>query len=462
MIVILTALELEGGAVRAHLRHVRLHHHAAGTVFEVGMLAARPDCEVALAVIGMGTANAAVITERAIAEFRPSAVLFVGIAGGLRNWIALGDVVVATRVHAYQGGRVDGDEFLVRPQSWDTSHRLVQLAKLVSRSKAWPGAEESLAEVHFEPIAAGEVVLNSTTAPEHARLRTHYNDAVAVEMESSGVALAGHLHESTPTAAVRGISDLADGNKVQADSGGWQTTAAANAAAFAVGLVAAIHENSSAAGTEPPAVAAQPVHVRHVHNTQGNAIGDITTQGPVKIKQSVVNRVRRHPVAATLIALGVVVVLGLASWGGYLLITPSGQDPSGSTAATIDQTSPEATVRSFATALTNADRVSLDKLVCDEERSWLENRLRVVDAYRTGTKEEDGVLLTGVTLSVEVQWVRPATSPADNGASYSARLAWTHGNLPADLDPELKEDLSRPDDWGASVRQEADGSWRMC
>jgi adenosylhomocysteine nucleosidase len=252
MIVILTALELEGAAVRAHLRHSRLHHHAAGTVFEVGTLVAWPDREVALAEIGMGTTNAAAITERAIAEFQPSAVVFVGIAGGLRDWIALGDVVVATRVYAYQGGRVDGDEFLARPQSWDTSHRLVQLAKLVQRTKAWPGAAESRTQVHFEPIAAGDVVLNSTTAPEHERLRTHYNDAVAVEMESSGVALAGHLCESTPTVAVRGISDLADGNKVHADSAGWQTTAAANAAAFAVGLVGAIQENSSVAGVEPP------------------------------------------------------------------------------------------------------------------------------------------------------------------------------------------------------------------
>jgi hypothetical protein len=54
---------------------------------------------------------------------------------GLRNWIASGDVVVATRVHAYQSGRVDGDEFFARLQFWDTSHRLVQLVKLVSRTK---------------------------------------------------------------------------------------------------------------------------------------------------------------------------------------------------------------------------------------------------------------------------------------------------------------------------------------
>jgi nucleoside phosphorylase len=244
MIVILTALDLECAAMRAHLGDLKPHHHSAGTVFEVGHLAARPECTVALAVIGMGTANAAAITERAITEFQPSAVVFVGVAGALREWIALGDIVVATRVYAYQGGRIDGDEFLVRPRAWDTSHRLVQLAKHVNRSKAWPTPTGSSVSVHFEPIAAGDVVLNSKTASEAQHLRSHYNDAVAVEMESAGMALAGHLAESTPTIAVRGVCDLADGAKADADRGGWQFLAAHNAAAFAVGLAAAIVEST--------------------------------------------------------------------------------------------------------------------------------------------------------------------------------------------------------------------------
>ncbi|MEV6557685.1 5'-methylthioadenosine/S-adenosylhomocysteine nucleosidase [Nocardia sp. NPDC051756] len=283
----LTALDLEGEAVRAHLAGLQTRHHPAGTVFEVGHLAGRPDYPVALAVIGMGTVNAAAITERAIAEFRPSAVVFVGIAGGLREWIALGDVVVATRVYAYHGGRVDQDTFLARPRAWDTSHRLVQLAKYVNRNKAWPGATHTEVAVHFEPVAAGEIVLNASAGPEHDRLHSHYNDAVAIEMESAGVALAGQLHDSTPTIAVRGISDRADGAKHDADNAGWQPVAAANAASFAVGLAAAIHETQEKAVTtnEPPQGPGQgqqppsQVHSNEFTHTEGG----ISTGGDMRL-----------------------------------------------------------------------------------------------------------------------------------------------------------------------------------
>ncbi|ALG09892.1 hypothetical protein [Kibdelosporangium phytohabitans] len=336
MIVILTALDFEGAAVRAHLSGLRPHHHQAGTIFEVGHLADRPSCEVALAVIGMGTVNAAAITERAIAEFRPSAVVFVGVAGALRDWVKLGDIVVATRVYAHQGGRVDDDEFLARPRAWDTSHRLVHLAKHVRRSKAWPGADQTPAEVHFEPVAAGDVVLNSSNSPERARLRAHYNDAAAVEMESAGVALAGrHLHESTPTIAVRGISDLAGGAKHNSDGQGWQAVAARHAASFAIGLVTAVDDHASSPARPPVASPAPPsiqppqpfqertapagytynINNSGIDNTGGAYIGSILATAPVRIKQKVVNYAKRHPRRFALIVVALVIVVG---GGGYL------------------------------------------------------------------------------------------------------------------------------------------------
>lgn len=466
MLVILTALDIEGAAVRKHLTNLRAHHHVAGTVFEVGTLVSRPSCEVALAVIGMGTVNAAAITERAIAEFRPSAVLFVGIAGGLREWIALGDVVVATRVYAYQGGRVDGDEFLARPQAWDTSHRLVQLAKHVNRAHAWPGAS---AAVHFEPIAAGEIVLNSTSGPERDRLRSHYNDAVAVEMESSGMALAGHLHESTPTIAIRGISDLADGNKRRVDSSGWQDTAVHHAAAFAAGLAQAIDQNLGQAanrGGDQTPTANQPVpSVRTTTVSGGNAVGDITSTGAVTVDQKVTTYARRHPFRVGLLALGVVAVLALAGWSAYLVVGQSdaSTNTGSSTAPPIpDRSTPEATAKSFADALTAGDRQRAEILVCAEQRDWFAQRFSIVENYRSGKAEEDGVSLAGVTLSVSVVRIAPAGSPNANGATYTARLAWIHNNLPETMDSEVKRKLSKPDDWGTGLRLEPTGSWSVC
>jgi nucleoside phosphorylase len=241
MIVILTALQVEYEAVREHLVDVRSHHHAAGTVFDVGRLAAQPNRRIALATTGPGNLATATLTERAIAEFKPSAMMFVGVAGGLRGWLELGDVVTATRVYAYHGGRSEDEEFHTRPRSWEMSHALDQVARRLPRGNSWhallpPSGTAVTPTVHFEAIAAGDVVLNSATSPLRQQLRHNYNDAVAIEMESAGFASAGHLNGHVPIATVRAISDRADGSKTTTDGVGWQRIAARNAAAFACAL----------------------------------------------------------------------------------------------------------------------------------------------------------------------------------------------------------------------------------
>lgn len=256
MIVILTALAVEQEAVLAHLVDVREHRHAQGTVFDVGGLAGHPGREVALGVTGQGTLAAATLTERAIAEFSPSAVLFVGVAGGLRNWLEIGDVVVGTKVYAYHGGKSTDSAFLARPKAWEIAHELDQAARRVQRARKWheplaPPGEAQSPEVYFEAIAAGDVVLDSKTSLVAEALHHNYNDAVAVEMESAGFAAAGHLAGRTATATVRGISDYADGSKSVTDGRGGQRLAARNAAAFAVALAAKVHDSSDAPAAKP-------------------------------------------------------------------------------------------------------------------------------------------------------------------------------------------------------------------
>ncbi|MFS8097895.1 5'-methylthioadenosine/S-adenosylhomocysteine nucleosidase [Lentzea alba] len=265
MIVILTALPVEQEAVLEHLVGVREHRHELGTLFDVGTLPGHPGREVAVGVTGQGTLAAAALTERAIAEFSPAAVLFAGIAGGLRPWLEIGDVVVGTKVYAYQGGKSEDAEFLARPRSWDISHELEQVARRVHRARAWHA--DPAPEVCFEAIAAGDVVLNSTTSSVADALHRNYNDAVAVEMESAGFALAGHLAGRVPTAAVRGISDRADGTKSTTDRNGGQLLAARNAAAFAVALAAAVQDNGSSAKASEPL---PQVHNQNIAQTGAN------------------------------------------------------------------------------------------------------------------------------------------------------------------------------------------------
>ncbi len=184
---------------------------------------------------------AAVLTERAIASFAPAAILVVGVAGGLHDDLEIGDVVVGTKIYDYHCG-IDSDEgFMARPQSWAGAHDLLASARQVARAQAWTGRldptdRDRAPTVHFRPIAAGAVVLKSSTSPLAQRLQRVYNDAAAIEMESAGAAFAAHVNDAR-VLTIRGISDRADRTKRDTDRRGWQPRAARRAAAFAVALI---------------------------------------------------------------------------------------------------------------------------------------------------------------------------------------------------------------------------------
>lgn len=236
VVVMLTALNLEYEAVRRKLVDPRVHRHDKGTRFEVGTLHGT-NCRVVLGFTDKGNHRAGVLAERAISEFSPVAVLFVGVAGALWD-TPLGDVVVATHVYAYHGATSEDDGLKARPRVWEMAHGISQLAAHVGRTGEWRAGVPAGArapEVHFGAIAAGEIVQNSRISREACWIRDIYNDALAIEMEAAGVAQAGHLNGS-PVAIVRGISDRADGTKTTSADRAWQPRAAANAAAFAVRL----------------------------------------------------------------------------------------------------------------------------------------------------------------------------------------------------------------------------------
>ncbi|MFD7323897.1 purine phosphorylase [Streptomyces sp. NPDC059875] len=236
-VVILTALNLEYQSVRQRLADLLVHRHERGTRFEVGTVRGT-SCRVALGLTNKGNHSAAVIAERAIQEFSPVAVLFVGVAGALWDATRLGDVVMASHVYAYHGGTSEDDGLKARPRVWEAPHGISQLASHLARLNDWadptPGHEDG-PQVRFGAIAAGEIVQNSRISAEAKWIRQHYNDALAIEMEAAGVAQAGHL-SGAPVAIVRGISDRADGTKNSSEDRNWQPRAAANAAAFAIRL----------------------------------------------------------------------------------------------------------------------------------------------------------------------------------------------------------------------------------
>ncbi|MEU7717786.1 5'-methylthioadenosine/S-adenosylhomocysteine nucleosidase [Streptomyces tibetensis] len=272
-VVILTALNLEYQAVRQRLADLQVHRHERGTRFEVGTVRGT-SCRVALGLANKGNHSAAVIAERAIQEFSPLAVVFVGVAGALWDATRLGDVVMASHVYAYHGGTSEDDGLKARPRAWEAPHGISQVASHLARLGDWadptPGHQDG-PQVRFGAIAAGEIVQNSRLSAEAKWIRQHYNDALAIEMEAAGVAQAGHL-SGAPVAIIRGISDRADGTKSSSEDRRWQPRAAANAAAFAVRLaVELMREQEGAAMPQDGRTPSADRFGRNVSNTVHNS-----------------------------------------------------------------------------------------------------------------------------------------------------------------------------------------------
>ncbi|MEV5868840.1 5'-methylthioadenosine/S-adenosylhomocysteine nucleosidase [Streptomyces tendae] len=240
-VLVLTALPLEYAAIRAHVVGRKERVHPDGTRVEVGRLPGS-SWQVALAELGMGAERTAALTTQLIHWLRPEAVLFVGIAGSLKDDIGIGDVVVGTQVYEIHGGKQSPDGFLVRPKALPGSHALEQAARSAVRDM--PGVR-----AHFMPIATGDVVLADAESEIARFVRRSYNDAGAIEMEGSGALRAAHLSGQLDALVIRGISDRADAEKHTADASGSQQRAAEQAAAVTVSV---LHKHRPREGSSDP------------------------------------------------------------------------------------------------------------------------------------------------------------------------------------------------------------------
>jgi nucleoside phosphorylase len=233
-VMVLTALEVE---TRAVLRHVGsfTDEVVSGTGFFRGQF---EGWDVAVAEIGAGNVSAAAIAVRALAHYKPSVALFVGVAGGVKD-VAIGDVVVGTKVYGYESGKDRANGFNARPDVMKTAHDLEQRARTLRQRADWrkrlnSAITHEAPAVFVAPIAAGEKVVASKRAATAKLIREHYGDALAVEMEGRGFLEGVHISHPVQGCVVRGISDLLSG-KANADEGGLQQRAADAASAVAQG-----------------------------------------------------------------------------------------------------------------------------------------------------------------------------------------------------------------------------------
>ncbi len=266
--LILTALPGEYAAVADHLKFDGVTH-ISEIRFERGTFEGENiTWELYAAEIGMGNVTASIVLTAADYQLHPDLVLFVGVAGSVKpKDLCRGDVVVPERVYQLGGGKevfkeAEGSVLLARPISFEAQVAIVQLARSIARAD-WMAeqtqvrpdiearnAQGSAPRAVIRPVAAGERVLADDQSDLVRGLRDHFNDVVAVDMESRGIYEAAK-YQRTPALSIRGISDHL-GDKAPETDEEWHPIAASHAASFAFALLRRAGTQDIAGRDRPP------------------------------------------------------------------------------------------------------------------------------------------------------------------------------------------------------------------
>ena len=199
------------GEMTAILHSMRTHravetHTIARREFYSGDLFGRR-CVSVLA--GVGKVAAAITATTLIRTSDVSAIIFVGVAGGLARGIEVGDVVIAETLLQHD---LDASPLFPRYEVPLLGVSRFETDRTISDGLA-QAAEQfvelvGVGRVHRGLIVSGDQFIND--AEDVRGLRDALPDALAVEMEGASIAQACHAFD-VPFAIVRTISDAADG-----------------------------------------------------------------------------------------------------------------------------------------------------------------------------------------------------------------------------------------------------------
>jgi len=251
--LILTTIDHESRAVKAHLTNPEILIGEKDAFYEYGRFSdPAGDWLVVHAITQPGNSDAGLVASKAVQEFGSFHVLmFVGIAGSLKEDIPIGSVVVGDYVYNGHSAKVEDTETLGRPHGLVPALALQNIAKWLIYSYEWRNMIRAPVGMDlpktadypcvFPPsafikgIVSGEEVVAGGKSPRYVWLRSHFNDAGAVEMEGWGVMNAAR-YEEAPAIIVRGISDMCAG-KDHVEDRLHQPIASAHAAAFAFSIL---------------------------------------------------------------------------------------------------------------------------------------------------------------------------------------------------------------------------------
>lgn len=215
-VAILAAMAEEGRGLRAALAGAA-EAEVAGRTIARGELAGVP---VLLALAGIGKVAAASTATLLLARTPCRALLFTGVAGGLAEGVAIGDIVVAAELiqHDLDASPIfprwevplTGRARFATDAAWTDALARAAAGWLQAPPPALAALRAATAgapRVHRGLVASGDRFV--ATAAEASALRAALPDALAVEMEGAAAAQVAASF-GVPFACVRSISDRAD------------------------------------------------------------------------------------------------------------------------------------------------------------------------------------------------------------------------------------------------------------
>lgn len=167
------------------------------------------------AAAGVGMVSASSVTTTFIQVFKAEIVLFMGVAGGLKDELKIGDLVVATDVINYDMDVTNffmpwnpeyqhkrGELPFVGLREFPSDPRLVELAS---------GCACDGVDVHCGRIVSGSEFVVTSRKTELQPLWEALGNPWAVEMECAAVAQVCFVHQ-VPFLGIRSISDTTNGD----------------------------------------------------------------------------------------------------------------------------------------------------------------------------------------------------------------------------------------------------------
>ncbi|MBA7659140.1 5'-methylthioadenosine/S-adenosylhomocysteine nucleosidase [subsurface metagenome] len=215
---------------------------------------------VVIAWTGIGKVNAAMTATLLIEHFKPSELLFTGIAGGINPQLWPGDIVIAAEIAHHDMGVLTPQSFDYRgamnpldgwrnPVFLPADERLLELAEIAAGQLELEmirtTAGERLPRIIKGIVVTGDVFVAS---PEKCAELRQQLGADAVEMEGAAVAQICYQRR-IPHLVIRSISDKADEGAVL-DKQLFQMVAAKNSAGLVAEIISLLDSEDRGQKTE--------------------------------------------------------------------------------------------------------------------------------------------------------------------------------------------------------------------